>query len=77
MFDSMRSMLACATCIKLLASWYDTTEYYVSLLERQNRMLLQKKPVPAGELDGAITKARAAKRRALQALRKHQASHAV
>jgi hypothetical protein len=77
-FDSLLLMLACATCTKLFGSWYDTTEYYVTLLERQNRMLLKGQVVAAGELDGAIIKARAVKRRALQALRKHQThDHAV
>lgn len=71
------SMLPCATCVKLFARWYDTTEYYVSLLEQQNRMLLQRKRVPAGELGGAITKARATKGRAVAELRTHQALHGV
>jgi len=65
----------CGTCRDLEAVHYDKTEFYVSLLEQQNRLWTQGKTIEAIAVDSVISKAGQARAEAQKQLVMHRASH--
>jgi DNA-binding MarR family transcriptional regulator len=65
----------CDTCKDLEASHYDKTEFYVSLLEQQNKLWAEGKAIEARAVDSVISKAGQARAEAQKQLLMHRASH--
>jgi hypothetical protein len=65
----------CDTCRDLEAIHYDKTEFYVSLLDQQNRLWAQGKATDARAVDSVISMAGQARVGAQKQLLKHRATH--
>jgi hypothetical protein len=65
----------CDTCRDVEAIHYDKTEFYVSLVEQQNRLWAQGKAIEARAVDSVISKAGQARAEAQKQLLMHRASH--
>lgn len=65
----------CDTCRDLEAIHYDKTEFYVSLLDQQNKLWAQGKVMEAKAIDSVISKAGQARAEAQKQLLAHRADH--
>jgi len=64
----------CERCFELSSILFDKTEYYVSLVEQQNRMLRDGKS-DAAILDGSINAAKRTKDKLADSIALHRATH--
>jgi hypothetical protein len=67
----------CARCLELERLYFDRTDAYISIVERQSRMFRNGEAQAGRELDPAISTAKAAMYEAQRECNEHRESHST